>query len=199
MNVAYTSMYKNEKKISLFKNQLAEFDIQKIFIDLPSKGKSKKEFQLMLEMVQPGDRIIIVSLNHLGENYREIRDRVISIHSQKVHLTVINSNFLNFETDNTQFNELGFQLFVNLLEEIPRIKEGWNRERQLLGIQRAKENGVYKGRPTMYSANSKNLKARATYFQVKDMLLSGFPITTIESMTGITRPTIYRIRRELEE
>ncbi|MBO0465942.1 hypothetical protein JZO73_00160 [Enterococcus plantarum] len=74
MNVAYTSMYKNEKKISLFKNQLAEFDIQKIFVDLPTKGTSKKEFQLMLEWVQPGDRIIIVSLNHLGKNYREIRD-----------------------------------------------------------------------------------------------------------------------------
>ena len=46
---------------------------------------------------------------------------------------------LNFHTENQQFNELGFQLLVDLLEEIPRVRKVWNKERQLEGIQREKK------------------------------------------------------------
>lgn len=77
---------------------------------------------------------------------------------------VTDANFLDFETKSQQFNELGFQLFVDLLEEIPRTKRVWNKECQLQGIQQAKEKGIYKGKPTTYSADTENPKNRATYF-----------------------------------
>lgn len=59
----------------------------------------------------------------IGKNDHEIHYRVISIHSKKAHLIVIDADFFNFKTNNQQFNELGGQLFVNLLEEIPHIKK----------------------------------------------------------------------------
>ncbi|WYJ96776.1 hypothetical protein DOK67_0001079 [Enterococcus sp. DIV0212c] len=113
-------------------------------------------------------------------------------------MPVIDAEFLNFHTENQQFNELGFQLFVDLLEEIPRIKKVWNKERQLEGIQRAKEKKVYKGRQIKYSETTTNPENRSVYFQIKDLILKEFTITSIQNMTGANRMTIYRIKKELE-
>ncbi|MGL4696166.1 helix-turn-helix domain-containing protein [Enterococcus larvae] len=55
------------------------------------------------------------------------------------------------------------------------------------------------GIPSTHSADTENPKNRATYFQIKDMLMSGFPIATIKEMAGVTRSTIYRIKKELEQ
>ncbi|MGL9996768.1 hypothetical protein [Enterococcus faecalis] len=80
-------------------------------------------YGILLQLIQTGDEVIVLTLYNLGKNNKEIRNRVIAIHSKKARLTVIDAEFLNFQTENQQFNELGFQLFVDLLEEIPRIKK----------------------------------------------------------------------------
>jgi DNA invertase Pin-like site-specific DNA recombinase len=199
MKLGYLALYMNKSHLPEFKKQLVELTVEKIFIDFPSnKDLEETEFQKMMEIIQPEDEIIILTLDHLGKNNKEIRDRVISIHSKKARLTVVDAKFLNFHTENQEFNERGFQLFVDLLEEIPRIKKVWNKERQLEGIQRAKERGVYKGRQVKYSETTANQRNRAVYFQIKDLILKDFPITSIQNMTGANRMTIYRIKKELE-
>lgn len=199
MKLGYLALYMNKSKLPELKNQLAKLTVEKIFIDQTSnKDAEITEFQHMLGLIQTGDEVIILTLDHLGKNNKEIRDRVIAIHSKKARLTVIDAEFWNFQTENQQFNELGFQLFVDLLEEIPRIKKVWNKERQLERIQRAKEKKVYKGRQVKYSETTTNQENRTVYFQIKDLILKGFPITSIQNMTGANRVTIYRIKKELE-
>ncbi|WP_339099724.1 recombinase family protein [Candidatus Enterococcus lemimoniae] len=199
MKLGYLALYMNKSQLPELKNQLEKLTVEKIFIDSTSnKDVEITEFQHMLELIQPGDEVIFLTLDHLGKNNKEIRDRVIAIHSKKARLKVIDAEFLNFHTENQQFNELGFQLFVDLLEEIPRIKKVWNKERQLEGIQRAKEKKVYKGRQAKYSKTTSNPENRTVYFQIKDLILKGVPTTSIQNMTGANRMTIYRIKKELE-
>lgn len=199
MKLGYLALHINKSQLPELENQLSKLNVENVYIDLPSnKDVKPTEFQHMMEFIHPGDEVIILTLDHLGKNYKEIRNRVIAIHSKRARLTVVDADFLNFHTENQQFNECGFQLFVELLEEIPRIKKVWNKERQLEGIQRAKENGVYKGRQVMYSETTTNQRNRAIYFQIKDLILKGFPITSIQNMTGANRITIYRIKKELE-
>lgn len=199
MKLGYLALSMNKSQLPELKTQLTKLMVEKVFIDSTSKkGVEVTEFEHMLELIQTGDEVIILTLDHLGKNNKEIRDRVIAIHSKNARLTVVDAEFLNFNTENQQFNELGFQLFVDLLEEIPRIKKVWNKERQLEGIQRAKEKKVYKGRQIKYSETTTNSENRTVYFQIKDLILKGFPITSIQNMTGENRVTIYRIKKELE-
>lgn len=199
MKLGYLALSMNKSQLPELKTQLTKLMVEKVFIDSTSKkGVEVTEFEHMLESIQTGDEVIILTLDHLGKNNKEIRDRVIAIHSKKARLTVVDADFLNFHTENQQFNELGFQLFVDLLEEIPRIKKVWNKERQLEGIQRAKEKKIYKGRQIKYSETTTNQENRTVYFQIKDLILKGFPITSIQNMTGANRVTIYRIKKELE-
>lgn len=115
-------------------------------------------FQRLVSLVQLGDELIIFTLDHLDNSYHEIQDRVATIQSKEVNLIVLDAEFLNFNTAHPQFNELGFQLFLQILEDIPRMKKTWIRERQWHDIEYAKKKGIYKCRPKIYSESAGNLR-----------------------------------------
>ncbi|HGZ6236155.1 TPA: helix-turn-helix domain-containing protein [Staphylococcus aureus] len=58
----------------------------------------------------------------------------------------------------------------------------------------AKEKGIYKGRPVLYSPNAKDPQKRLVYYRVVELLEQGKSISTIAKEVGITRQTIYRIK-----
>lgn len=197
MKIAYIAN-SNQSKIPflVLEKQLKELNVEKIVIESTlDKVTTQTAFQRLVSLVQPGEELIIFTLDHLDNRYHEIRDRVTTIQSKEVNLIVLDAEFLNFNTANTQFNELGFQLFLQILEDIPRMKNIWIRKLQWRGIEHAKKKGIYKGRLKVYSESAENPKNRSIYFQVKDMLLRNFPITSIENMTGVSRNRIYRIKK----
>ncbi|GAB5848427.1 hypothetical protein JMUB7545_26700 [Staphylococcus aureus] len=69
-----------------------------------------------------------------------------------------------------------------------------SKRRQAQGIQVAKEKGIYKGRPVLYSPNAKDPQKRLVYYRVVELLEQGKSISTIAKEVGITRQTIYRIK-----
>ncbi|SCR74976.1 recombinase/resolvase [Staphylococcus aureus] len=71
-----------------------------------------------------------------------------------------------------------------------------SKRRQAQGIKVAKEKGVYKGRPLLYSPNAKDPQKRIIYHRVIEMLEEGQPISKIAKEVNVTRQTIYRIKRD---
>ncbi|PFN11534.1 hypothetical protein COJ72_31540 [Bacillus cereus] len=57
----------------------------------------------------------------------------------------------------------------------------------------AKQKGIYKGRPTIYSPKVKDPQKRLVYNRVVEMLNNGEAISHIARENGITRQTVYRI------
>lgn len=199
MKLAYAT-YSVYSQLAFLTKQLEKLDVQKTIFEYSlEKAPAQTEFKKMLTVMETGDKLLLLILNHLGGNYYKIRDRIVDLHSKEVVLTILDAPFLVFNTTNPQFNELGFQLLLQILEDIPRMKKVWVKERQLHGIEQTKNNGIYKGRPKMYSESAKDSANCSLYFQVKDMLLRNFPIISIQTMTGISRNQIYRIKKELEE
>lgn len=74
-------------------------------------------------------------------------------------------------------------------------KEIKQKKRQ--GIANAKKKGHYKGRPVKYSATAKDLKDRMTYHVIVNKLKREEPIKKIAEDTGVTRDTVYRIKKEI--
>ncbi|WP_141747957.1 helix-turn-helix domain-containing protein, partial [Staphylococcus sp. HMSC062D04] len=71
-----------------------------------------------------------------------------------------------------------------------------SKRRQAQGIKVAKEKGVYKGRPLLYSPNAKDPQKRIIYHRVVEMLERGESITKISKEVNITRQTVYRIKHD---
>lgn len=71
------------------------------------------------------------------------------------------------------------------------------KRRQAQGISIAKQKGVYKGRPTIYSPTAKDPQKRLVYNRVVEMLNNGEAISHIAIENGITCQTVYRIKYAL--
>ena len=65
-----------------------------------------------------------------------------------------------------------------------------SKRRQTQGIKVAKEKGVYKGRPVLYSPNAKDSQKRLVYYWVIEMLDKCFSISNIVTELDVTRQTI---------
>jgi DNA invertase Pin-like site-specific DNA recombinase len=91
-------------------------------------------------------------------------------------------------------------LILQLLAMIAEKERTESKRRQAQGIKIAKEKGVYKGRPTLYGPGARDPQKQAVYYQIVQMLNSGLPIKKVVKRTArLTRPTVYRIQKELEE
>lgn len=111
MKISYIAN-SNQSKIPflVLEKQLKELNVEKIVIESTlDKVTTQTAFQRLVSLVQPGDELIIFTLDHLDNSYHEIRDRVTTIQSKEVNLIVLDAEYLNFNTVNPKFNELGFQ------------------------------------------------------------------------------------------
>lgn len=88
-------------------------------------------------------------------------------------------------------------LIIQILAMIAEQERTESKRRQAQGIKIAKENGVYKGRPKLYSADTKNPQRRLVYENIVKDLNEGIAISKISKQYGITRQTIYRIKKEI--
>ncbi|MGL9881527.1 resolvase [Enterococcus sp. AZ166] len=72
-----------------------------------------------------------------------------------------------------------------------------SKRRQAQGIKIAKANGVYKGRPKLYSVDTKDPQRRLVYKSIVEDLKKGVAISKIAKEYNVTRQTVYRIKNEL--
>ena len=86
--------------------------------------------------------------------------------------------------------------YQQILAMVSEQERNESKRRQAQGIQVAKEKGVYKGRPLLYSANAKDPKKRIIYHRVVEMLKEGQAISKIAKEVNITRQTVYRIKHD---
>lgn len=68
--------------------------------------------------------------------------------------------------------------------------KNFNKVLQMEGIQRAKEQGKYKGRPKTYNDNHRGLQHALELFDDRDN--NKMTVDDIADITGISRATIYR-------
>ncbi len=87
-------------------------------------------------------------------------------------------------------------LIIQILAMVSEQERNESKRRQAQGIQVAKEKGVYKGRPLLYSPNAKDPQKRIIYHRVVEMLEEGQSISKIAKEVNITRQTIYRIKND---
>jgi DNA invertase Pin-like site-specific DNA recombinase len=91
------------------------------------------------------------------------------------------------------------RLIINIVFELLSWQAEEERKRirtaQREGIERAKKEGRYKGRPKRYTATSKG-QDKLIYDAVVQFLHEKRPIHWIATTTGISRPTVYRIKHE---
>ena len=136
--------------------------------------------------------------NRLGRDYDEIIETVSYLKEKDVQLMITSLPMMNEVIGNPLLDKFMKDLIVQILAMISEQERNESKRRQAQGIKVAKEKGVYKGRPLLYSANAKDPQKRIIYHRVLEMLEEGKSISNIAKEVNITRQTVYRIKHDKE-
>jgi DNA invertase Pin-like site-specific DNA recombinase len=199
MIIGYARVSSIDQNLERQLDNLKTFGVEKIFTEKQS-GKSVENrpvFQEALNFVRMGDRFVVESIDRLGRNYDEIIETVNYLKEKKnVQLMITDLPMMNEVIGNPLLDKFMKDLIIQILAMVSEQERNESKRRQAQGIQVAKEKGVYKGRPLLYSPNAKDPQKRVIYHRVVEMLEEGQAISKIAKEVNITRQTVYRIKHD---
>jgi len=201
VKVGYARVSTTDQNLDRQMEALERAGAEKIFQEKMS-GKSmteRLELQKALQFLREKDTLIVESLDRLGRNYDDIVQMVQKLDQKEIGLIVLNLPILNQEIGDPNLQKLIRNMIVQLLSWTAQNEREEIKRKQRQGIEIAKRKGHYKGRPVKYSANAKNPKDRMTYQVIVNKLTQEEPIKQIAEDTGVTRDTVYRIKKELTD
>lgn len=199
MKIGYARVYSTDQNLERQMEALERAGAEKIFREKVS-GKSKTErleLKKALQFLREKDTLIVESLDRLGRNYDDIVQMVQQLDQKETGLIVLNLPILNQELGDPNLQKLIRNMIVQLLSWTAQNEREENKRKQRQGIELAKRKGHYKGRPVKYSAEAKDPRDRMTYHVIMNKLKQEEPIKKIAEDTGVTRDTVYRIKRDL--
>ena len=196
MKIGYTRTSTIDQNLDRQKQIMKDHNIELLFSEQESgKDTNRPILNDMLNSIRTNDEIVIVSLDRLSRNYKDLKDIIQIIKDKGATLTILDAPFLNFNTNNPTLDTAMFDIFLSLLGYISQNEREKILERQRQGIEQAKLRGVYKGRPIKYHAKARNPQDRFIYESVVSMLQDKLPVQSIANHVGIAKSTVYEIKR----
>ena len=102
----------------------------------------RNELASILDFIRPGDVLIVVKLDRLGRNTRDVLNLVHELEEKGASLRVL-------EPAIDTGGAMG-RMVLTVLGMVAEMELGFIRDRQRAGIDAAKAKGIYKGRPTTF-------------------------------------------------
>lgn len=201
MIIGYARVSSKDQNLARQIEELKIFGCEKIFTEKESaKNFERPVYSELKKKLRFGDLFVVSDLSRFGRNKEEIMKEWKWFIENEVDIAVLNMPIL----DTRKYKELEgvgklvSEIVLSLLswmveEERHRIKAA-----QRQGIEIAKRQGKYKGRPVKYSIKSKG-KDKIIYDTIISMLDEGSSVMDIHRKTDVSRNTIYKIKREYEK
>lgn len=131
-----------------------------------------------IKSLEANDKLVITRLNQLARSIRHLEDIKNFLEVKNVDLIAIKQDL------NTSNKKMDFYNMVSLISE---FEMDLRLERQLIGIQKAKNNGVKFGRKPI---DDKVVK------KIKQLFTEGMSIAQISLTLALGKSTIYRLLKQ---
>ena len=149
---------------------------------LSGRNMERPEFQKMMEQLRPGDTVMVISIDRLGRNLKELVELSSKLKEMGVNIVALNQGI---DTS----SKMG-QLFYNFMALMSEMELMFIHERQREGIELAKREGRYKGRP---------LKELNDWEQLTKEVAEGkLSVERACQLLKISRSTFYRRKKQEE-
>jgi len=136
--------------------------------------EGRKELETLLEFLRPGDTLTVTRVDRLARSIGDLQDIVRALRAKGVHLRATEQPI--------DTSSAAGKAFLDMLGVFAEFENNLRRERQMDGIAKAKDAGVYKGRkPSIDRAEIETLKAE------------GMGPAAIAKRLGIGRASVYRL------
>ena len=139
--------------------------------------KGRTELQILMEFMRKGDILLVTRIDRLARSLRDLQNIV---HELKENGVTLKATEQPIDTSSP-----AGKAFLDMLGVFAEFETNLRRERQMEGIAKAKEWGVYRGRkPSIDRQHVGELKAK------------GLGATAIAKQLGCSRASVYRVMAE---
>lgn len=146
-----------------------------------SSRTGRRELQLLLEFLRPGDTLMVTRVDRLARSIKDLQDIVYALTQQGVTLRATEQP--------VDTRSAAGKAFLDMLGVFAEFETNLRRERQMEGIAAAKARGVYRGRkPSIDPAEVWRL------YTTEKM-----GATAIARQLGIGRASVYRALENYEQ
>lgn len=147
----YARVSTKDQNLDRQMNALAAFGIDKsrVFADKASgRDFDRHEYRRMLERIEPGDVVVVKSIDRFGRNYDEIIEEWRRItRDAGCAIVVLDMPLLDTREDRGVTGRLISDIVLQLLSYVAQKEREFIHQRQAEGIAAAQERGVRFGRP----------------------------------------------------
>ena len=172
----------------------------KVFLDNKTgKNTERAGLKEMLNYIREGDTLEVVSLDRLSRNYTDIKKLVQIVKEKKVKLLI--DDLPVTHTGNDLVDNFLLDMMISLMGFVAENERQKIRERQRQGIERAKQNGKYRGRMKKYAPNSNDREGRLVYKGIVNDYHTNNYETKVQlaKKYGISRQQLYRILQNIDK
>lgn len=164
---------------------LREHGAEIIFTDTFTGTKlDRPEFDKLLKLLQPGDSLICAKLDRLSRSVSQASNLITELINKNITVDVCNLGILSNDSVNT--------LLRNVLLCFAQFERDMIVQRTQEGKEIARQNPNFReGRPKKFKKEQRN--------HAIELLNSGRSYRDVESVTGISLATLFRIKKEERE
>ena len=135
--------------------------------------QGRDELNTLLEFLRDGDKLVVTRVDRLARSIRDLQNIVYDLDKRGVTLSATEQP-IDTRTS-------AGKCFLDMLGVFGEFETNLRKERQMEGIAKAKERGVYKGRKTSVDV-----------LKVKEVKESGMGASAIAKELGVGRASVYR-------
>ena len=134
--------------------------------------QGRDELNTLLEFMRDGDELVVTRVDRLARSIRDLQNIVYDLNKKGV---TISATEQPIDTKTS-----AGKCFLDMLGVFGEFETNLRKERQMEGIKKAKEKGLYKGRKKSIDVD-----------QVRKLSDEGMGATAISKLMGISRKSVY--------
>ena len=181
MKVAYCRVSSVGQSLISQLDSVKNYGATKIFSEKKSgtSTKGRDELKKCLDFVREGDELVITRVDRMARSVLDLQVIIKELTDKGVTLTATEQPISTKDATS--------KCFLDMLGVFAELETNLRKERQMEGIQRAKQKGVYKGG-----------KSRIDVEKIKELKSKGLGATQIGRELGIHRDSVYRLLKKVE-
>lgn len=179
--VGYARVSSSGQSVDVQCKQLEKYGCSKIYSEKVSGATFERpELNKLLDWVREGDSVVVTKLDRLGRSVQHLMDVQSLLQSKKVKLVVLD---MSLDTGTAQG-----KLMLQMLSAIAEFELTLRRERQMAGIEHAKQKGVKFGRTQQYNPE-----------EIAALREEGLSMGAIAKQLGCSKGTVHRLAKLADE
>ena len=182
MKVGYIRVSTLDQNAERQRVELEKIPVEKIYEDhISGANTDRPQFQALMEFLREGDELVVLSLDRLARNLRDLLNIVETLGKRGVSVRFLKENLC---FDARKDASPASKLMLSMVGAFAEFERSMIRARQAEGIALAKARGAYMGRP-----RSVTDEQVAT---LKSAVEQGVPLAKAARKVGVSRTTAYR-------